>query len=165
MKKRSWSILLLAGLLPITVQAQSIEGTLEGESREWFILSEGRDSNASYIEVGDQLQVSITGFIEPESWDAYEALSISLNVEDSQLIDAQVVHLIGNTAMPPLYTSEGGNVTVTLERFEQQGSQVHVAGHIQGVMALQDGLDAAPSQEDGIDIDVQFDVEAYRIEF
>ena len=165
MKKCSWGILLLAGLLPLTAQADSIEGTLEGEPREWFILSEGRDSNASYIEVGDQLQVSITGFIEPESWDAYEALSISLNVEDSQLIDAQVVHLIGNTAMPPLYTSEGGSVTVTLERFEQQGSQVHVAGHIQGVMALQSDLDATPSQDEGIDINVQFDVEAYRVEF
>lgn len=165
MKKCSWGILLLAGLLPLTSQAASIEGTLEGEPREWFILSEGRDSNASYIEVGDQLQVSITGFIEPENWDAYEALSISLNVEDSQLIDAQVVHLIGNTAMPPLYTSEGGSVTVTLERFEQQGSQVHVAGHIQGVMALQSDLDATPSQDEGIDINVQFDVEAYRVEF
>ncbi|MGP8290710.1 hypothetical protein ACT3OH_10670 [Vreelandella zhanjiangensis] len=165
MKKCRWSILLLAGLLPLTAQADSIEGTLEGEPREWFILSEGRDSNASYIEVGDQLQVSITGFIEPDNWDAYEALSISLNIEDSQLIDAQVVHLIGNTAMPPLYTSEGGSVTVTLERFEQQGSQVQVAVHIQGVMALQRDLDAIPSQDEGIDIDVQFDVEAYRVEF
>lgn len=165
MKKYSWGILLLAGLLPLTAQAQNISGTLEGEPREWFILSEGRDSNASYIEVGDQLQVSITGFTEPESWNAHEALSISLNIEDNQLIDVQVVHLIGNTTMPPLYTSEGGNVTVMLERFEQQGSQIHVTGHIQGVMALQGDLDAAPSQEDGIDIDIQFDVEAYRVEF
>lgn len=165
MKKCSWSILLLAGLLPLTAQAQSIEGTLEGEPREWFILSEGRDSNASFIEVGDQQQVTISGFIEPDNWNAHEALSISLSIEDNQLIDSQVVHLIGNTAMPPLYTSEGGSVTVTLEHFEQQGRQVHVTGHIRGVMALQSDLDVAPSQDEGIDINVQFDVEAYRVEF
>lgn len=165
MKKGQWGILLLAGLLPLTTQAANIEGTLEGEPREWFILSEGRDSNASYIEVGDQLQVTITGFVEPDDWNAHEALSISLNIEDSQLIDAQVVQLIGNTAMPPLYTSEGGSVTVTLAHFEQQGSQIHVTGHIQGAMALQSDLDALPSQDEGIDINVQFDVDAYRVAF
>ncbi|MGP9466960.1 MULTISPECIES: hypothetical protein [Halomonas] len=165
MKWNQWTILVLIGWLPLSVQSDTIEGMLDGEPREWFVLSQGRDSNASFVEVGDQRQIIITGFVEPDQRDAYEGLSISLTVEDNQLIDAHVVQLIGSTTVPPLYTSEGGSVTVTLTQLEQQGSHIHIAGRVEGVLALQTAQDDAPSRAEGIDIDVQFDVNAYRAQF
>ncbi|MGO2880662.1 MAG: hypothetical protein ACTIDT_11960, partial [Halomonas sp.] len=78
MKWNQWIILVLIGWLPLTAQSDTIEGMLDGEPREWFVLSQGRDSNASFVEVGDQRQITITGFVEPDQRDAYEGLSISL---------------------------------------------------------------------------------------
>ena len=42
---------------------------------------------------------------------------------------------------------------------------VHVAGKIHGMLALQVQLDEPPSAEEGIVIDVEFEVEAQKVEF
>ncbi|RUR30585.1 hypothetical protein [Vreelandella nanhaiensis] len=165
MKKQGWAALLIAGLLPLSVHASSIEGTLEGEAYEWFVLNGGQDSSAAYVETGNQLDITITGFMDPDSRDAREALSMHLSVEDGELVDAQVVQLIGSAATPPFYTSEGGSVAVSISHFEQQGRLLHVAGRIKGSMALQNSVEAAQGPDEEIAIDVHFDVEAYRAEF
>lgn len=145
--------------------APEIEGVLDGEPHEWFILSQGSDSNASFIELGDQVRVDITGFIDDERWNAREALTISLTMQEEELIATEVIYLIGDTPLPPLYTSENAQVTVSLTHYERDRQTVHIAGSIQGVMALQVQLDAPPSLEEGIDIDVLFDVQAQKVEF
>lgn len=145
--------------------APEIEGVLDGEPHEWFILSQGSDSNASFIELGEEVRVDITGFIDGERWDAREALTISLTLLEDELITADVIYLIGDTPLPPLYTSEDAQVTVSLTHYERDRQTVHIAGSIQGVMALQVQLDAPPSLEEGIDIDVLFDVQAQKVKF
>lgn len=145
--------------------SSEIEGLLEGEPREWFILSHGNDSNASFVELGDDINIDITGFVDKQVWEAQEALSISLTVRDEQLINAVVIHPLGVSISPPLYTSEGGEVAVTLTHYERASQMVHVAGTIQGVLALQVELGEPPSREEAIEIDVKFDVEAQKIEF
>ncbi|CAO1665240.1 Secreted protein [Halomonas sp. NYA30] len=143
-----------------------IKGLLDGELREWFILSHGNDSNASFIESGDDhITIDITGFADDEAWETQEALSISLTINEGELISAVVLHPLGDSTSPPLYTSEGGDVEVTLTHYERASQRVHVAGTIQGVLALQIQLDEPPSQEETIEIDVAFDVEAQKIEF
>jgi hypothetical protein len=145
--------------------AAQIKGVLDGEQYEWFVLSHGSDSNASFVESGDHITIDITGFIDDEVWEAQESLSISLTVNDEQLTGATVLHPLGDTTSPPLYTSERGDVTVTLTRVERSSRRVHVAGKIQGLLALQVELGEPPSREEGIEIDVVFDVEAQKIEF
>ncbi|NYS77902.1 MULTISPECIES: hypothetical protein [Halomonadaceae] len=146
--------------------AAQIKGSLDGELREWFILSHGNDSNASFIESGDHITIDITGFVDDEAWETQEALSISLTISgEGQLVSAVVLHPLGDSTSPPLYTSEGGDVEVTLTHYEWASQRVHVAGKIQGVLALQIQLDEPPSQEETIEIDVAFDVEAQKIEF
>lgn len=149
----------------ISKTAAQIKGSLDGERREWFILSHGNDSNASFVELGDNITIDITGFVDDEDWETQEALSISLTVSEEQLISAVVMHPLGTSPSPPLYTSEGGEVEVTLTHFERTSQLVHVAGKIQGLLALQVQLGEPPSQEESIEIDVTFDVEAQKIEF
>ncbi|GEN29339.1 hypothetical protein HVA01_29850 [Halovibrio variabilis] len=166
-------VALIASWLPVSGFATEpadqpnpeIKGTLDGERREWFILSHGDDSNASFVELGDDITIDITGSVDDEAWEGEEALSISLTVNEGQLISAVVLHSIGTTVSPPLFTSEGGDVAVTLTHYERTSHTVHVAGKIEGLLALQVELGESPSQEEGIEIDVAFDVEAQKVEF
>lgn len=168
-------ITLIAAWLPVSAfatelsaserTAPEIAGSLDGELREWFILSHGNDSNASFVELGDDINIDITGSVDDEVWEGDEALSISLTVNEGELINAVVIHSIGTTIAPPLFTSEGGEVAVTLTHYELSSQTVRVAGKIEGVLALQVELGEPPSQEEGMEIEVAFDVEAQKIEF
>ncbi|MGQ7262640.1 hypothetical protein [Vreelandella sp. V005] len=142
-----------------------IKGALDDEQREWFILSHGRDSSASFVESGDHITVDITGFVDDEKWETQESLSLSLTVSEEQLTSATVLHPLGETPSPPLYTSEGGDVEVTLTHYERVNHRVYVAGSIKGALALQVQLGEPPHQEETIAVDVTFDVEAQKVEF
>lgn len=145
--------------------APEIAGSLDGELREWFILSHGNDSNASFVELGDDINIDITGSVDDEVWEGEEALSISLTVNEEQLTNAVVIYSIGASIAPPLFTSEGGEVAIMLTHYERTSQTVRVAGKIKGELALQVELGELPSKEEGIEIDVAFDVEAQKIEF
>ncbi|WGI23882.1 hypothetical protein QEN58_11040 [Halomonas alkaliantarctica] len=172
--RKQIGIMLIAFWLPVSSNATEhadqptpeIVGSLDGEQREWFILSHGRDSNASFVELGDDINIDITGSVDDEVWEGEEALSISLTLNEEQLINSVVLYSIGGASIsPPLFTSDGGEVTVTLTHYERSSQTVHVAGKIEGVMALQVELGETPSPEEGIEIDVAFDVEAQKVEF
>lgn len=142
-----------------------ITGSLNGQAYEWFILSDESDSSASFVELGDELKIDITGSLDEERWDTNEALSISLTLQGDMLTKADVVYLIGDTPLPPLYTSENSEVMVTLLQVEHHRQTVHVTGSIQGVLALQVAMAEPPDREEGISINVRFDVIAKKIEF
>lgn len=162
-------VMVLAWWLPFIAYASEltpeIKGVLDGEPHEWFILSQGNDSNASFVELGDEVRVDITGFIDSERWDAQEAISISLTMVEDELIKTDVVYLLGDTPLPPLYTSEDARMMVSLMHYERDSQTVHIAGRVQGILALQVQLDIPPSLEEGIEIDVTFDVQAQKVEF
>lgn len=147
------------------MSVSEIAGWLDDEQRAWFVLSRGHDSNASFIEHGDNINVDITGFVDEASWESEEALLISLTIHEQALLSAVVIHPLGESLSPPLYTSEGGQVTVTLEHFERTSQWVRVAGSIKGMLALQARLGEPPAKEEGIEINVAFDVKAQKIEF
>ncbi|MEA2119301.1 hypothetical protein [Halovibrio sp. HP20-50] len=161
----SWLPLSGFAAEPVDQPTPEIAGSLDGERREWFILSRGNDSNASFVELGDDINIDITGSVDDEVWEGEEALLISLTVNEAQLSNAVVLHPIGASISPPLFTSEGGNVAVTLTDYERTNHMIHVAGKIEGLLALQIELGEPPSQEEGIEIDVSFDVEAQKIEY
>lgn len=148
-----------------TERVAQIKGTLDGEQREWFILSHGADSSASFVESGDHITIDITGFIDDEMGETQESLSLSLTVSEEQLTSATVLHPLGDTPSPPLYTSEAGDVDVTLTHYERINHRVYVAGSIKGALALQVQLGEPPHQEETMAVDLTFDVEAQKVEF
>ncbi|WP_346798614.1 hypothetical protein R5M92_06070 [Halomonas sp. Bachu 37] len=145
--------------------ADTLAGMLDGEEREWHVLSYGSDSNATFIEYGDMVNLDVTGFIDPDSWSTREALSLSMTITEDKVVDFDVIHLIGGSAMPPLFTSEGADVTLTLDSLHREGRTIRVMGRVEGWLALQERLGTMPNMEEAIEIDVTFDIKASKIEF
>ena len=136
-----------------TERVAQIKGTLDDEQR------------ASFVESGDHITIDITGFIDDEMGETQESLSLSLTVSEEQLTSATVLHPLGDTPSPPLYTSEAGDVDVTLTHYERANHRVYVAGSIKGALALQVQLGEPPHQEETMAVDLTFDVEAQKVEF
>lgn len=153
------------GMAPPALAEEGIRGSLDGEARQWYILRHGDDSNASFTDLGGLYAVDLVGFVDPDAWRTREALSISFTLMGEEVTEFDVVHLIGHSALPPVYTSEAAEITLTLEAFEVRGPVARVAGRVVGTLALQRVLGEPPSLEEGIAIDVRFETEAERVEF
>ncbi|PMR75184.1 hypothetical protein C1H69_10915 [Billgrantia endophytica] len=145
--------------------AERLEGVLDGKEREWFILRHEGDSTATFTDLGGMHTIDVVGFVDPDSWNSRDSLSISMTLMDGEVTDYDVLYLIGTSAMPPLYTSEEADVRLLLESFDVDGNTARVVGRVEGTLALQATLGEEPSLEEGVDIAVTFDIEASRIEF
>lgn len=168
---RQWVAILLgtilaAGLWSVPAMAERLEGELDGTEREWYILREDDDTSATYTDIGDgDFHIDIVGFADPDGRRIRDSLSISMALKDSELAHYDILNLIGTSAMPPVYTSEGADVQLTLEMFAVEGNTARVIGSVKGILALQEALGEAPNLEEGIDIAVEFDITASRIEY
>ncbi|RDB43260.1 hypothetical protein DU490_08825 [Halomonas sp. DQ26W] len=160
------STILAAGLWSVPAMAERLEGELDGTEREWFVQSQQEDFSATFTDIGGgDFRIDIVGFIDPDGRRSRDSLSISMALEGGEVIHYDVLNLIGTSVMPPVYTSEGADVRLTLDTFSVEGSVARVAGSVKGTLALQDALGEEPNLEEGIDIDVAFDVTAARIEY
>ncbi|MFQ3787071.1 hypothetical protein [Halomonas sp. A29] len=140
-------------------------GLLDGQEREWFIVSQGADSNATFTETGDHVQIDLVGFTEPDDWRVRDSLSLSITLVEGEVVEFDVLHPIGATVMPPVFTSDDASVRLTLHTFDVEGSKAHVAGRVEGILALQTALGEEAIEGEGIGISVEFGAEASRIEY
>ncbi|WP_104204027.1 hypothetical protein [Billgrantia saliphila] len=145
--------------------AGHIRGLLDGEEREWYILRQGADSHATFTDLGESYTIDLTGFVEPDRVESLDSLSLSITLADGEVTAFDVLHPIGTSPMPPVFTSDGGDVQLMLEAFNVEGTAARVAGRLEGTLALQKSLEDAPTLDEGIDISVAFDAEASRIEY
>lgn len=143
----------------------SMVGLLDGEEREWFIVSQGNDSNATFVELGDQVTIDLVGFVEPDDWQVRDSLSLSITLVEGEVTSFDVLHPIGATVMPPVFTSDNASVRLSLNAFDIQGSKARLAGRVEGTLALQKELGEDAIEDEGIGIAVEFDAEASRIEY
>ena len=154
-----------AGLSEPLEIAGSVAGLLDGQEREWLIVREEGDSTATFTELGDHIKIELVGFVEGDVGQARESLSLSIIVVEGAVTGFDVLHPISTTAMPPVFTSEGAAVELTLDTFEVSGSRARVAGSVEGTLALQTELGEDAVMDEGVAIAVEFDVEALRIEY
>ncbi|AMC99293.1 MULTISPECIES: hypothetical protein [Halomonas] len=160
------STILAGGFWSVSAMAERLEGELDGTEREWFILSQYDDASATFTDIGDgDYLIDIVGFADPDGRRSRDSLSISMALKDGEVLNYDVLNLIGTSAMPPVYTSEGGDVQFTLATFAVEGAVARVAGSVQGTLALQEALGEPPNLEEGVDIAVTFDITASRIEY
>lgn len=169
---RSWlgpvMLLAMTGAAHAQEEAETVgmmTGLLDGQEREWFILSQGVDSNATFTELGDRVVIDLVGFSAPDSWRVRDSLSLSITLDEGEIAKFDLLHPIGASVMPPVFTSDNAEVRLALHAFEVEGSKAHVAGRVEGVLALQQALGEEASLEEGIDIAVEFDANASRIEY
>ncbi|QTP58799.1 hypothetical protein HNO53_08815 [Billgrantia antri] len=165
----AWALLAVIPVAASTPEEPEISGSmvglLDGEEREWFIVSQGTDSNATFVELGDQVTIDLVGFVEPDDWQVRDSLSLSITLVEGEVTSFDVLHPIGATAMPPVFTSDNASVQLNLNAFDLQGSKVHLTGSVEGTLALQKELGEDAIADEGIDISVKFDAEASRIEY
>ncbi|MCC5883016.1 MAG: hypothetical protein JJU25_10320 [Halomonas sp.] len=162
------ALLALSGLAHGQEPAEMVgnmTGVLDGQEKEWFILSQGADSNATFTVAGDRTVIDLVGFIEPDSWRVRDSLSLSITLIEGEVVDFDLLHPIGASAMPPVFTSDEADVSLVLDTFEVTGGKAHVAGRVEGTLALQQALGEEATLEEGIRIAVEFDAEASRIEY
>ncbi|RCV87294.1 hypothetical protein [Billgrantia montanilacus] len=168
---RHWGAILLgtilaAGLWSSPAAAERLEGELDGAEREWFILREDGDASATFTDMGGgDFHIDIVGFVDPDGRKSRDSLSISVALKDGEVAHYDILNLIGTSAMPPVYTSEGADVRLTLESFAVDGGIARVVGRVQGTLALQEALGEEPNLEEGVDVAVEFDIAASRIEY
>lgn len=143
----------------------SMTGMLDGEAREWFILRQDNDSHATFSDLGDMIVIDLVGFEDTEVGPVRDSLSLSITLVEGEVVGFDLLHPIGATSMPPAFTSENADVHMTLETFDVDGSQARVTGRVEGTLALQKSLDEAATLEEGVDISVDFDAQASRIEY
>lgn len=167
----SWPLALMLTLPAVANSPEELEtigtlkGLLDGEEREWFILRQGGDSNATFTDLGDRIVIDLVGFDEPEPGRVRDSLSLSITLVEGEVARFDLLHPIGATSMPPVFTSENADVRLALETFDVEGGQARVVGRVEGVLALQKALDEEARLEEGVDISVEFDAEASRIEY
>ncbi|MCE9683629.1 hypothetical protein [Halomonas alkalisoli] len=158
--------ILAAGLWSAPAMAERLEGELDGAEREWFILREDGDASATYTDMGGgDFHIDIVGFVDPDGRRSRDSLSLSMALKDGEVAHYDILNLIGTSAMPPVYTSEGTDVRLTLDTFAVEGGVARVVGSVKGTLALQEALGEEPNLEEGIEIAVTFDVTASRIEY
>lgn len=145
--------------------AGSVTGLLDEQEREWLIVREGDDSTATFTELGDHIKIELVGFVEGDVGQARESLSLSIILVEGAVTEFDILHPISTTAMPPVFTSEGAAVELTLDTFEVSGSQARVAGSVEGTLALQTELGEDAVMDQGVAIAIEFDTEALRIEY
>ena len=145
--------------------AGSVTGLLDEQEREWLIVREGDDSTATFTELGDRIKIELVGFVEGDVGQARESLSLSIILVEGAVTEFDILHPISTTAMPPVFTSEGAAVELTLDTFEVSGSQARVAGSVEGTLALQTELGEDAVMDQGVAIAIEFDTEALRIEY
>jgi hypothetical protein len=143
----------------------TMSGLLDEQAHEWFILSQGADSNATYTDAGDRIVIDLVGFSDPDHWRVRDSLSLSITLVEGEVAAFDVLHPIGGTAKPPVFTSDNADLLLVIDSFDVEGNKAHVSGRLEGSLAMQRSLEEAATLEEGVLISVEFDAEASRIEY
>ena len=145
--------------LAISTQANTLEGELNGEIRQWHILESGGNSTANYSSLGAGMQtLTIQGHAE-NRYAMQGTLSINLTVMNGNLLDDPEVSYFPESRMFPIYSSEDGSTTLQNFTVQQQGENIHVSGEVHGNLYRMEGIGQATNYDDTMSITVRFDAE------
>lgn len=161
MKLNVLSITALTSLccLAFPIHANTLEGELDGETRQWHILERGGNSTAYYSSFGAGMQtLTIQGHAE-NRYAMQGTLSINLTVMNGNLLGDPEVSYFPESRMFPSYSSEDGSATLQNFSMQQQGDHIHVSGEVLGNLYRMEGIGQDTNYDDTISINVHFDAE------
>lgn len=158
--------ILVAGslLLGTAAHADTFEGTIDGEPRQWHILEYEGESTASFSEDFGMLDVSLQGHAE-QRFTTQGTLSINFTLMDSQLIDEPEVMYLPESSMFPNYMAVEGSGQLTLDHYTVDGDTARFSGRYEGELMRYESMRDEPNADDTISVDVRFDIEASRESF
>ena len=150
------------GLCAGQVMANEIHGSLEGEEREWHVVTHAEGSTANYHELmPGMLNVTIQGHRE-EKFATQGTLSIDFMVMQGSPSAASVTYF-SEASMVPHYGTET-EVPIELEVLELEGDSGRAKGRVSTSLAYVESMQSSHDADNSIDLDVEFDVTLVREE-
>ncbi|UYV18646.1 hypothetical protein K1Y77_14450 [Halomonas qaidamensis] len=159
------SSLLLGGLMwgAGHVVADEISGTLDGEPKEWHIVTHSEGSTANFSELmPGMVNVTVQGHREPR-FETQGTLSISFIVMNGDTGDASVSYF-PESGMLPHYGTEQ-DVPIEIALLEIDGDTGRVKGRVATSLAYVASMTEEHDHSNTMGIDVSFDATLVREEY
>lgn len=149
--------LLLGGLVwGAHAVADDISGTLDGEPKEWHVVTHSEGSTASFSElVPGMVNVTIQGHRE-QRYETQGTLNIDFMVMNGVVSSASVSYFPENSIMPHYGTAE--EVPIDIELLDIDDDPGHTKGRITASLAYVASMSDGHDHSNAIDLDVSFDV-------
>lgn len=157
--------LLLGGLIwgAGHAVADEISGTLDGESKEWHVVTHSEGSTANFSELmPGMMNVTVQGHREPK-FETQGTLSISFIVMNGNAGDASVSYF-SESGMLPHYGTEQ-DVPMDIELLDVDGDTGRVKGRVATSLAYLASMSDDYDHSNTMDIDVSFDATLVREEY
>ncbi|NAW33456.1 hypothetical protein [Halomonas alimentaria] len=162
---QSFCLALCAGVMTLAsaqALANEIHGSLDGEEREWHVVTHAEGSTANYHELmPGMLNVTIQGHRE-EKFATQGTLSIDFMVMQGSPSAASVTYF-SEASMVPHYGTET-EVPIELEVLELEGDSGRAKGRVRTSLAYVESMQSSHDADNSIDLDVEFDVTLVREE-
>ncbi|GHE19945.1 hypothetical protein [Halomonas urumqiensis] len=164
MSKMSWQPLVLTAAtlaIAVTAQAAGVNGTLDGDAREWHVVTHSEGSTANFSEIAPGMfSITIQAHREPR-YALEGTLSIDFMVMNGQPMDASVMYL-PESSMMPHYGTEGETANIQFETLEIEGDTARLKGNVETTLLYLASISEGHDPDDTLDVAVEFDVEAIR---
>ena len=143
--------------------ADEITGTLDGEPKEWHVVTHSEGSTAYFSELAPGIMdVTIQGHREPR-FETQGTLSISFVVMNDVADDATVSYF-PERGITPHYATEA-EVPIEIELLNIDGATGRAKGRVTTSLAYLASMTEDYDNSNTMEIDVSFDVELQREDF
>ncbi|PAU72129.1 hypothetical protein ACSTAY_16285 [Vreelandella alkaliphila] len=157
--------LLMGGLMLVAtpVLADEISGTLDGEPKEWHVVTHSQGSTANFSEMMPGIMnVTVQGHREPR-FETQGTLSISFIVMSGDAGDASVSYFPESGILPHYGTEQ--DVPIDIELLDVDGDTGRVKGRVATSLAYVASMSDDYDHSNTMDVDVSFDVTLVREEY
>jgi len=143
--------------------ADEVSGTLDGEPKEWHVVTHSEGSTANFSELmPGMMNVTVQGHREPR-FETQGTLSISFIVMNGNAGDASVSYFPESGMMPHYGTEQ--DVPIDIELLDIDGDTGRVKGRVATSLAYLASMSEDYDHSNTMDIDVSFDVTLVREEY
>lgn len=165
MNKTSWQPLLLTATLalPFSALADSVTGTLDGDEREWHVVTHSEGSTANFSEIAPGMYTVTIQAHREQRYALEGTLSIDFMVMNGQPMNASLMYLPEDN-MIPHYGTEGETASVQFDTLEIDGETARLKGSVETTLLYLASIAEGHDPDDTLDVAVNFDVEAIRQE-
>ncbi|MBQ0777438.1 MAG: hypothetical protein KBT84_07590 [Pseudomonas sp.] len=161
-QRLSLSSCIVAVLLLNPAVADTIEGSLNGESKSWNVLKQQGASTATFSELTPGMQtVRLQGHVE-QKFATQGTLSINFTLMNGSLISPPEVTYFHTNGFMPNYGNQDTPAGWELSVSEIEGDSAHFVGRYEGTLKLQGKPEG--NEPDTLELAVEFDVRASKDE-
>lgn len=143
--------------------ANEISGTLDGEPKQWHVITHAEGSTANFSELMPGMtDVTIQGHRE-QTFETQGTLSISFMVMEGEASSAMVTYFPESSIMPHYGTED--EVPIDIEVLDIDGDEGRAKGRVATSLAYLASMSDDYDHSNTMDVDVSFDVTLIREEF